>query len=142
MAVTQQRMDVERNKELVRRAYDALNRGAIDEFGSFLADDYLEITQEGQTRSKEECLAEFEEIKRAMPDVRYDIQELIAEDDRVVVVENYSGSMRGEMQGIKPTGRRMSVTAVDIYRVRDGKLAEVRSVFDTGQVMQQLGLKE
>ena len=77
-----------------------------------------------------------------MPDVRFDIQEVIAEGDRVVVVENYSGTMTGEFKGLEPNGRRMSVTAVDIYKIRDGKLTEVLSVMDTASVLEQLGLTD
>jgi len=62
--------------------------------------------------------------------------------DRIVVVENYSGTMTGELKGLEPNGRRMSVTAVDIYRTKDGKLTEVLSVLDTASVMEQLGLMD
>ena len=71
-----------------------------------------------------------------------DIQEVIAEGDRIVVVENYSGTMTGELKGLEPNGRKMSVTAVDIYRTKDGKLTEVLSVLDTASVMEQLGLMD
>ncbi len=140
MAVTQDVEELQKNKDLIRRAYDALNRGDMGEFASLLSDDFKELTRRGTARSKNECLAELEAVKRAMPDARYDIQDIIAEGDRVAVVENYSGTMKGEYRGSKPTGKRMKVTAVDIYRVSDGKIAEVRSVFDTAIMMQQLGI--
>ena len=47
-----------------------------------------------------------------------------------------------ELKGLEPNGRRMSVTAVDIYRTKDGKLTEVLSVLDTASVMEQLGLMD
>jgi steroid delta-isomerase-like uncharacterized protein len=142
MVATQERMvNVDQNKELVRRAYDARNRGAAGEFGNLLSEDFRELTQRGNVRSKMECIAEIEALRRVMPDVRYDIQDMIAEGDTVAVVENYSGTMKGEMMGLKPTGKRMSVTAVDVYKIKDGKLAEVRSVFDTAYLIEQLGIK-
>jgi steroid delta-isomerase-like uncharacterized protein len=143
MAVAQYQIDrLERNKELVRRVYDALNRGAIDEFGSYLSEDFREMTPKGKAMSKAECLAENKEVKEALPDVRYEVRELIAEGDSVAVVEDYSGTMKGAMRGIEPTGRRMSVAAVELYVVKNGKVVELHGVFDTASMMEQLGLKE
>lgn len=142
MAVTQQQMGIELNKELVRQAYDALNQGDMDRFGEFLSDDFREVAHFGMGRNKEDYLANFVNLRTMMPDVRFDIQEVIAEGDRIVVVENYSGTMTGELKGLEPNGRRMSVTAVDIYRTKDGKLTEVLSVLDTASVMEQLGLMD
>ena len=142
MAAPHRIEEVDETKELVRQAYDALNRGAIDEFGRFLSDNFQEITRKGTTRNKNECLAGLIEVKKAMPDVRYDIQEIIAEGDRVAVVENYSGTMKGPMRGSKPTGKKMSVTAVDVYKIKNGKLTEVRSVFDMASLTNQLGIQE
>jgi steroid delta-isomerase-like uncharacterized protein len=132
--------EVDRNKELVRRAYEAVNRGAIDEFGSLLADDFQEIDQRGEIKNKAACIAETKELKKVMPDLRYDIRDMIAEGDKVAVVDTFSGTMKGEMSGMQPTGKRMSVPELDVYRVKNDKLAEVRSAFDTGFMMEQLGV--
>jgi len=140
MTTTQRQLEeTDRNKELVRRAYDAVNRGAIDEFGNLLADDFKEIDQRGKTKNKVESIAETKDLKRAMPDLRYDIQEIIAEGDKVAVVDTFSGTMKGEIMGMQPTGKKMSVPEVDVYRVKNGKLIEVRSALDTGFMMEQLG---
>lgn len=140
MTTTQRQLEeTDRNKELVRRAYDAVNRGAIDEFGNLLAEDFKEIDQRGATKNKTESIAETKELKKAMPDLRYDIKEIIAEGDKVAVVDTFSGTMKGEIMGMQPTGKMMSVPEVDVYRVKNGKLTEVRSAFDTGYMMEQLG---
>lgn len=141
MVVTQ-RTGVEGNKELVRQAYDALNQGEIDRFGEFLSEDFREVAHIGMGRNKEDYLANFVNLRTMMPDVTFDVQEVIAEGDRVVVVENYSGTMTGELKGLEPNGRSMSVTAVDIYRIKEGKLTEVLSVMDTASVIEQLGLQD
>lgn len=132
--------ETDRNKEVVRRAYDAINRGAIDEFGNLLADDFKEIDQRGETKDKAGCITETKELKRVMPDLRYTVHDVIAEGDKVTVVETLSGTMKEEMSGIKPTGNKVSVPEIDVYRVRNGKLAEVRSALDTGYMMEQLGI--
>ena len=142
MTPTQRQLEeADRNKELIRRAYDALNRGAIDEFGSLLADDFKVIYQRGEIKNKSECIAETKELMRAMPDLRYDVQEIIAEGDKVAVVDIFSGTMKGEYGGMQPTGNQVSVPELDVYSVRDGKLTEVRSTLDTGFMMEQLGFQ-
>lgn len=141
MTATQQQMEeADRNKEVVRRAYDAINRGAIDEFGNLLADNFQEIDQRGETKNKADCITETKELKKAFPDMKYDIQQVIAEGDKVAVVDTFSGTMKGEMNGMQPTGKRMSVPEVDVYTVKNGKLAESRSALDTGYMMEQLGV--
>lgn len=141
MTATQQQLEeADRNKGVVRQAYDAINRGAIDEFSNLLADDFKEIDQRGEAKNKAESINETKQLKSAMPDLRYDIQEVIAEGDKVVVVDTFTGTMKGEMLGIQPTGKRMSVPEIDVYTVRNGKLAEVRSALDTGYMMEQLGV--
>lgn len=141
MAATQS-AEIGSNKELVRQAYDALNQDDMDRFGEFLSEDFREVAQFGLGRNKEDYLANFANLRTMMPDVRFDIQETIAEGDRIVVVETYSGTMTGEFKGLEPNGRRMSVTAVDIYRIKDGRLTEVLSVMDTASVLEQLGLTD
>ena len=142
MVATQQCMVLDQNKELIFKAYEALNQGDIENFGELLSEDFQEIAQNGDGRSKEECLNAFRDLRVMMPDVRFDIKETIAEGDKVVVVENYSGTMTGKFRAQEPTGRKMSVVAVDIYTIRDGKIAELQSIFDTASVVEQLGLGE
>jgi predicted ester cyclase len=50
------------------------------------------------------------------------------------------GTHEGELMGIAPTGKRIDVTAVGIWRVSEGKIAEAWLVFDALGMMQQLGV--
>jgi predicted ester cyclase len=68
-----------------------------------------------------------------------DVQDLIAEGDKVVVRATGHGTHRGEFTGIALTGRLISVTWIAIYRVRDGKLAEHWQNIDELGLLKQLG---
>jgi predicted ester cyclase len=82
----------------------------------------------------------FTMMYTAFPDFQATLENLIAEDDRVVVHMLWTGTHQGEFMGIPPTGRRMSINVIDILRVADGKFVEHWGVSDMMGLMQQLGV--
>jgi predicted ester cyclase len=76
----------------------------------------------------------------AFPDCQFTIDDMIAEGDRVATKKTFSGTHTGEFNGIAPTGRSVSITFVDILRLRDGKIVEHWLSMDQLSFMQQLGL--
>jgi ketosteroid isomerase-like protein len=133
MAITRQTERIEHNKEIVRRAYDYINRGAVEEFGSLLTSDCEEHTPRGKTRDKAACLEGMERIKKLVPDVRYDVQQLIAEEDHVVAIQRFTGRARDE-QG----SRGLDFMVVDILRIEGNKIAELWEFTDTARIDRQL----
>ncbi|MBI0582784.1 MAG: ester cyclase [Methanomassiliicoccus sp.] len=126
MTLTEQGIEeMERNKEIVRRVYDGWNRGSIDEFKDALAADFKEHTRKGDIRDRAACIAETERFLKNMPDARFDVQEMIAEGDRVVVVQRFTGTMDREVRGMEPAGQKVDMREVDIYRIEGGKIAEL-----------------
>ena len=77
----------------------------------------------------------------ALSDVHIELLDLIAEDDRVVVHFNFRGTHDGELAGIPPTGRQLSVGSVGVARIRDGKVVEEIDYFDNLTILQQLGVE-
>jgi predicted ester cyclase len=63
-------------------------------------------------------------IRSAVPDARYEVDDLIAEDDKVVVRWRMLGTHKGAFGGIAPSGRPITLKGVAIYRVQNGKLME------------------
>jgi steroid delta-isomerase-like uncharacterized protein len=134
-------MSLEANKALARRYFEEFlnqgNLGAADEIfdpnvvyrGPFVAVD-------GVDRVK----SFFFMIRKAYPDLHYVAEEGIAESDRVVNCFSSSGTCLGGFEGTKFNGKHFSMTGVDVFSIRHGKIAEVRSFFDTYGMMQQLGL--
>lgn len=68
------------------------------------------------------------------------IEELIAEEDKVVFRVTGHGTHRGDFMGAPATGRRVSIAGIDIVRLEGGKLVEHWANFDRLGMMQQLGL--
>ena len=80
-------------------------------------------------------------FQASFPDVHMEIQELIAEDDKVVGRFTCSATHLGAWLGHAPTGRRFErVDEVSIFRFRDGRIVAVWSLEDTLGRLRQLGL--
>jgi steroid delta-isomerase-like uncharacterized protein len=130
----------EQNKFLVREFLSAVDRKDFDAAEAYLAPAArTEIAgQPGPLDSR--AYRQFGEMfARSVPDGQHTIVEQMAEGDRVVTRATYTGTQRGELMGVPPTGRRVSVGAVMIDRIAEGKIAERYIVFDALTMLQQLG---
>lgn len=135
-------MSTEQNKTIVRRNFEALNKGNLDVADELLATDYI-----GHFAIHPEAVAGVEAYKQfmsgyyvAFPNLRMDIEDMLAEGDKVVVRWTVRGTHQGDLAGIPPTGKQVTITGTWILRVVGGKIAEQWGVFDALGLMQQLGV--
>lgn len=77
-------------------------------------------------------------LNRAFSDQRWEIHDVIAEGDKVVIRCTHSGIHTGEFFGVPPTGRPFAYTQMHIVRLRDGKSVEHWAVRDDASLMRQL----
>ena len=77
---------------------------------------------------------------RAIPDARGEVVDVVAEDDKVVLVDRFGGTHRGEFLGRPGTGDHIEWMAIHIYTIRDGKVLEDAIMRDELAIMRQLGL--
>jgi steroid delta-isomerase-like uncharacterized protein len=75
----------------------------------------------------------------SFPDQQFTVDDLVAEGDKVVMLWTVRGTHQGELMGIAPTGKQVTVTGITIYRLADGKIAEEVANWDAFGLMQQLG---
>lgn len=73
------------------------------------------------------------------PDLRFYIEDQIAEGDRIVTRSTGRGTHQGEFTGIPATGKEVSASNITIFRIADGKIIERWTVFDGLGIMAQLG---
>jgi steroid delta-isomerase-like uncharacterized protein len=78
-------------------------------------------------------------IRSAVPDARYEVDDLIAEGDKVVVRWTLLGTHEGAFGGIAATGRPIALKGIAIYRVDDGKLMERWVVSDLHGLLEEIG---
>ena len=126
----------------MQRAYDLISAGDIEGFGDLLADDFVEHEElPGLEPSKEGVIAFFHMWRAAFPDMRMDVQDVVASGDKVAFRVRATGTHEGEFMGIPATGKRVDVQLVDFIRFGDDGLAhEHWGIFDTMAMMQQLGV--
>jgi len=133
-------MNVETNKHTVRRLYDLLNAGNVEEIQDMVTDGYDEHDPlPGQGAGRDGVLDRYSMLIDALAP-QFTIEDVIAEGDRVVVRWMNSGTHVGEFAGIPPTGRAFSIAGIDIYRVAEGRLAEHWHVVDQLAMLGQLGV--
>jgi predicted ester cyclase len=122
-------VSAEENKAMLRRLVEAHNAGNMEVMDELFTPELAEQAKQG-----------FTAFRSAFPDWREEIVDVVAEEDRVVGRFKCSGTHRGEMMGIAPTGRRMEVDEVYFLRVQDGKFVEFWGLEDNLTRMRQLGL--
>jgi predicted ester cyclase len=82
----------------------------------------------------------YEMFYQGIPDARGEVLAVVAEGDKVVLVDRFGGTHRGEFLGRPGTGDRIEWMAMHIYTIRDGKVFEDAYLRDELAIMQQLGL--
>lgn len=134
-------MSAEENKALVRRlveAWNTRNWGVLDEL--MVSDCVDHYALPGQKPGREGYREAQISVTNAFPDIKFTIEDMIAEGDKVVVRLTFSGTQRGEFFGFAPTNKRVTVPEISIWRVVSGKLVEEWGFSDRLGVLQQLGL--
>jgi steroid delta-isomerase-like uncharacterized protein len=129
----------EENKALCRRlveeGWNKHNLALLDEL---YADCVYYNPATGEIKG--EALKQFlASMLAAFPDIRFTIEDLVAEGDKVVTRWSCTGTHQGEFMGLAPTGKQLTPSALDIFRIVEGKVVEERVEFDTLRFFQQLG---
>ena len=136
-------MSTEENKNLVRRWWEALNQGnalqLIDE--TYVSDYILHDPSLPEPVHGVQGVREFvASAVAAFPDARYTIENLVAEEDKVVQHVSVRGTHQAEFQGIPATGKQISVWIMVISRIANGRVVEEWQMFDALSMLKQMGV--
>lgn len=131
----------EKNKSRIAEFLErVLSLGEISAAGEFFhADMVEEVPFPGQGPGLVGLKGTLVALRTAFPDMRWSVQEQIAEDSRVVTRFVWEGTQRGNFLGIPPTNRAVSVWGIVIDQFEGSKVKSTRILMDTMGLMQQLG---
>lgn len=137
-------MSKEENIRVLNDWIAAHRKRDIDKMLTFAADDITVHSSAGKdmppARGKEEARVHWQAVYNIFPDMKMDIVAVTADEDRVVAEISHGGTMQGKIGDKEPTGKSYRVQAAFRFDFSNGKINSIRSYWDTGSMMMQLGL--
>jgi predicted ester cyclase len=137
--------DLEGNKAVVRRLFEVFNGRRLDLLEEVIHPEFhgrgiSAFPPESPDVGPDGRRKLYESFYQAIPDARAEMFDLVAEGDKVVTVDRFGGTHRGEFFGRPGTGDRIEWMAIHVYTIRDGKILEDALMIDALAIMRQLGL--
>jgi steroid delta-isomerase-like uncharacterized protein len=134
-------MSIEENKNIVRRYQQAYNNNDLDELDEIMAFDVLTPKiMPGVPAGLEGAKAVHRTTLVGMPDFHTEIDELVAEGDKVAARITMTGTHTGDFFGIPATGKRVEFTGMYMVRIAGGQIVEHWGEEDGVSLLQQLGV--
>ncbi|MCP8321299.1 MAG: ester cyclase [archaeon] len=134
-------MSLEENKAIVRRLFEVFNKQDLALLDKLIAPDYVDHPR--QLRGLESYKQHLTMFYKSFPDSHETIEDIIAEGDKVWIHLKGTATHTDEYRGLAPTGKKITWEAVSIYRIVDGKVAELLcAVAENLNFLKQLGVIE
>lgn len=133
-------MGASENKALVRRLFEqGMNERRADVFTECVAAGFVNHDLPGPTPGPEGFLQSFRAFEAAFPDLRVHLEEVLADDDKVITRSHWTGTHKGDFMGVPASGAAVDVKFIDIWRVENGLLVESWVRMDFLGLLQQVG---
>jgi len=134
-------MSTEENKALIRRFHEEVwSQGNLTVVDELCAPNFIYHTPTGPIHGLEGFKQFVTMYRTAFPDLHIPIDDMIAEADKVVTRWTARGTHKGDLMGIPPTGKQVTITGILIGRFEGGKFVEGWIDFDALGMLQQLGV--
>ena len=131
------------NKNLIHRFTASINSSDWDALDELLTNDfsrYCQATPDVQVNSREKFKKLQGSFLVSMPDQQITVEMIIAEGDKVAAYATYSGTLTGPMGEFQPTGKSVESKFISIFRIEEGRIAELWVEWDNLAMLTQLGL--
>ncbi|OVE85208.1 ester cyclase [Natronolimnobius baerhuensis] len=128
---------------LVRRDPEEVwTEGNLETIDEIFAADFVlhDPSSADDSKGRDEYRAYVEAYREAFPDVEYEVEHVLAEDDTVALRYTAHGTHDGEFMGLEPTGDQVSVSGMEMYRIEDEQIAEMWTSYDALGLFQELGV--
>jgi predicted ester cyclase len=120
-------LTVEQARAIVAPLYEALNEPTKKDVPALLANatnpDYQSCSTNSDCLSRDQLAGVFTALGKIIPDLHWTIKDIWTSGNRIVVRGEATGTPTGELYGVKPTGKSFKTISIDMFTVKDGKLA-------------------
>jgi steroid delta-isomerase-like uncharacterized protein len=132
----------ENNKAVIRKFLEeVINQNRMGRADDLVVEDFVELDPlPGQRQGREGLKEVLGMMRTAFPDMHWVVEEMVAEEDKVVTRFTWTGTHRGTFLGVPATGRSVKVKGVVIDQLAGGKMNYSRILMDSLGMMQQLGV--
>lgn len=135
-------MTVEQARKISAPLYQALNRPCEQDVPALLSqacnDDYRSYHTNQDYLTRDQLAAVFRSMGDSVPDLAWEVVDIHVVDDMMIVRGEATGTPVAEFWGAAPTGRSFRTMAIDVFTVRDGRLAQGHHVENWMSAIQQL----
>jgi steroid delta-isomerase-like uncharacterized protein len=141
----QQNQTTDLNKQVVQRfVEECWNQGNLNKVSELLADQvrFHDPVFPNLNPGIQNIKNHIEGCRKAFPDLKFTIDDTIAERNEVVIHWRASGTHKGQFLGMQPTQRKVTVDGTSIYRLEGSKIAESHANWNLASMMAQLGVIE
>jgi len=115
----------EANKALIRRLFEeGFHSGKLVVVDEVFHPNFVDRSTPEQPPGTEGVKDYISMVRTGFPDISITIEDLVAEEEKVVVRTTWRGTHLGEYEGIAPTGKQVTRSMIQIFHVKDGKLLE------------------
>lgn len=127
--------------ELHKAMFDAIQRRDFEALRGLFGSGSVHVSGDGaETRGPEPVIAEVQTFTTAFPDLTVTIRQQHVPDDSVSVIEySFSGTHHGNLEGLAPTGKPISMVACSVLQAQGGAIRREADYFDTAALLAQLG---
>ncbi len=137
-----QPLTVEEARKIVAPLYEALNEPGKKDVSALLAQaahaDYKSYHTNEDFLTRDQLAEVFKGMGASIPDLHWEILDIMTIGDQVVVRGEATGTPTGEFWGAPPTGKSFKTMAIDVFTVRDGKLAKAFHIENWTTALQQI----
>lgn len=131
------------NKALISRWFEEVwNQGRADLIDEMRAPETVATGLAGgnqESRGSEPFKAFYANLRRALPDLRLTVEDILGEEDKVAVRISLRGTHMGDTLGVPPTGNAVEFSGIVLARIEDGRIAQAWNSLDLLALLKQIG---
>ena len=127
----------EKNKELIKSFIDEVfNNHDVVAIDNYLAANLTD----GAGKTPESFKKSLASLFSGFPDIHVNIEHILAENDLVVIFLNFTGTHKGQFEGMPPTNKPVKIRSADLYRIGNCKIVEHWDVTDQLDLLKQTNM--